>query len=179
MTAFNYGLKHDQDPAHMDQGVLFGLTANPVTAVPKQSHAEKPGENWLKLTELRHLLDTFSETPRIGWLIGRLLDLIVYCSGQRPYKLLAIRWNAVDWIERTLLVAAEVSKNKRLHLLLLTDTALVILRELHQQTGEAAYIFPKRYQPDEHILFSSLSQAVGVVDQIKAGKACPYRALRP
>lgn len=161
MAAFNYGLKHDNDPAHMDQGVLFGLTANPVAAVPKQSHAEKPGENWLKLTELRHLLDTFGEAPRVGWLIGKLLDLIVYCGGQRPYELLASRWDAVDWVERTLLVTAEVSKNKRPHLIPLTDSALAILRELHLQTGEAAYIFPKRRKPDEHILSSSLSQAVG------------------
>ena len=128
-SMFNHKLSND--PAHMDQGVLFGLTANPVTAVPKQSHVEKPGENWLKLTDLRHLLDTFSETLRIGWLIGRLLDLIVYCGGQRPYELLASCWNAVDWVERTLLVAAEVSKNKRPHLIPLTDTALAILREIH------------------------------------------------
>ena len=161
MTAFNFGLKHDHDPANMDQGVIFGLVANPVTPVPKQSHAEKPGENWLKLAELRHLLDTFGETAKIGWLIARLLELVVHCGGQRPYELLSSRWDAVDWVERTLLITEDVSKNKRPHLIPLTASALTILRELHQQTGSAAFIFPKRGQPSEHILACSMSQAVG------------------
>lgn len=161
MAAFNYGLKHDNDPAHMDQGVLFGLLANPVSAVPKQSHAEKPGDNWLKMDELRQLMETFGDTPRIGWLVGKLLDLIIHCGGQRPYELIASRWGAVDWVERTLLVTAEVSKNKRPHLIPLTDSALAMLREIHQRTGDEAYIFPKRGKPNEHMLSSSLSQAVG------------------
>lgn len=161
MAAFNYGLKHDHDPANMDQGVIFGLMMNPVTPVPKQSHVEKPGENWLKQPELLHLLETFSETPRIGWLIGKLLELIVHCGGQRPYELLSSRWDAVDWVERTVLITEGVSKNKRPHLIPLTESALTILRELHQQTGNATYIFPKRGQPSEHILACSLSRAVG------------------
>lgn len=160
MTAFNFGLKHDHDPANMDQGVIFGLVANPVTPVPKQSHVERPGENWLQLPDLRHLMATFSTTARVGWLVGKLLDLIVHCGGQRPYELLASRWNAVDWVERTLLITEDVSKNKRPHLIPLTESALTILREIHQQTGGTAWIFPKRGQPDQHMLAGSLSQAV-------------------
>ncbi|MHA6962875.1 tyrosine-type recombinase/integrase [Zobellella denitrificans] len=160
MAAFNYGLAHDNDPANMDQGVLFGLLSNPVAAVPKQSHAEKPGQNWLKLHELRHLLDTFGETAKIGWLVGKLLELIVHCGGQRPYELIASRWDVVDWVERTLLVTPDISKNKRPHLIPLTDSALTVLREIHSHTGETPYIFPKRGKPDEHMVSGSMAQAV-------------------
>ncbi|MFD1007956.1 tyrosine-type recombinase/integrase [Oceanisphaera ostreae] len=164
MAAFNYGLKHDNDPAHMEQGVLFALTANPVSVIPKQTHAEKPGQNWLKLPYLRELMTTFSDAHKVGTLIHQLLKLVVYCGGQRPYELLANRWESVDWVERTLLVPADLSKNKREHLIPLTDTSFSLLRELYHQTGICTHIFPKllrrQYSPNEHILSSSLSRAI-------------------
>lgn len=172
MAAFNFGLAHDHDPANMDQGVLFGLVVNPVAAVPKQSHVEKAGQNWLKLPELHHLLDTFEKTPRVGWQVGKLLSLLIHTGGQRPYELVASRWDAVDWQERTLLVTPEISKNKRAHLVPLTFSALNLLRELHQQAGDSPYIFPKRARPNEHMVPGSLSQAVDYYR--KANPDFPY-----
>lgn len=163
-AAFNYGLKHDNDPAYMEQGVLFDLSANPVSIIPKQTHAEKPGQNWLKLSYLCELMATFSNAHKVGWLIHKLLELVVHCGGQRPYELLANRWESVDWIERTLLVPTDLSKNKREHLIPLTESSIAILRELYQQTGSCIHIFPKlvrrKYSSDEHILSSSLSRAI-------------------
>lgn len=164
MAAFNYGLKHDNDPAHMVQGVLFALTANPVSVIPKQTHAEKAGQNWLKLPYLHELMATFSDAHKVGTLIHQLLKLVIYCGGQRPYELLANRWESVDWVERTLLVPADLSKNKREHLIPLTDTSFSLLQELYHQTGMCTHIFPKllrrQYSSDEHILSSSLSRAI-------------------
>ncbi len=53
MAAFNYGLKADNDPANHQQNVMFGLEMNPVSIIPKQSLAEKVGENWLRLNNCR------------------------------------------------------------------------------------------------------------------------------
>jgi hypothetical protein len=42
-AAFNYGLKHDNDPAKIGSDVLFGIVFNPVIAIPKQTAAESVG----------------------------------------------------------------------------------------------------------------------------------------
>lgn len=36
-AAFNFGLKHDNDPANMSTNTIFGIEYNPVSAVPKQT----------------------------------------------------------------------------------------------------------------------------------------------
>ena len=43
-AAFNYGLKQDLDPAVKHKRIKFGLKENPITVIPKQTNAEKPGK---------------------------------------------------------------------------------------------------------------------------------------
>jgi integrase len=69
-----------------------------------------------------------SKASKVGSLISQLLNLCVYTGGQRPHELVSSRWDAVNWEEKTLLVVAGVSKNKRDHLVPLTDSALEILK---------------------------------------------------
>lgn len=159
MAAFNYGLKHDNNPASMGRGVLFGLTDNPVRHIPKQQHAEKAGEGWLKLGELKQLLATFSDTLGVGWLTLKLLELIVFTGGQRPYELLTAQWQNINWIEKTLLVPAEFSKNKREHLLPLTNSALRVLEHIRDNSPASPWVFAQR-DTEQHVLTSTLAKAV-------------------
>jgi integrase len=160
-AAFNHGLKHDNDPAFIGADVLFGLSLNPVAAVPKQSHAEKVGENWLTLNETKHLLATFRNTNRVGPMPSYLLALCFYTGGQRPYELAASKWECIDWIDKTWTVKAEVSKNKREHLIPLTDTAISLLNELKAESGpHSDYIFAHGKAIDQHMRIDSLSKAI-------------------
>ena len=166
MAAFNYGLKHDNNPANMGRGVLFGLADNPVRNIPKQKHAEKVGDNWLKLDEVKQLLAGFGSAVGVGWLTAKLLELIIYTGGQRPYELLTARWENINWIEKTLLVPAEFSKNKREHLLPLTPSALQVLEHIRTNSPPSPWVFAQR-DPEQHVLTTTLAKAISYYRKAK------------
>ena len=160
MAAFNYGLQHDNNPATINAKAVFALKFNPVSNIPKQKAAERVGNNYLSLVELKEIVDDFSRTPRVGVLPHLLLKLCVFTGGQRPYELIASKWSSVDYENQTLLIIPEISKNKTPHLLPLTKAALDILEELRELSEESEYIFPKSNNPEEHLRTDSLSKAI-------------------
>ena len=161
MAAFNYGLKADNDPANHQQNVMFGLEMNPVSVIPKQSSAEKVGSNWLELEQLQELMSDFIKAPGVGQVVSHLLNLCIYTGGQRPHEIASSRWNAVNWKEKTLLIVADVSKNKRDHLVPLTDSALEILQNLQaQNTNDSTFIFPQKNDVEKHLRTDSFAQSI-------------------
>lgn len=160
VAAFNFGLKHDLNPAQAHTGVKFGLLTNPAQVVAKQSSAEKVGDNWLTLEEVRELLGTFHTVSRIGPMVSGLLRLCFETGGQRPYELAASRWESVNWKERTLLITAEVSKNKRPHLIALTESAVNTLKALQDQSEGGPFIFPHGSDSQQHLRTDSFSRAI-------------------
>jgi integrase len=162
MAAFNYGLKHDNDPANFIDEAKFGLVLNPVAAIPKQKDAERVGEHYLKLGEVMTLIgDLNNEHQRfnMGESIRNLILLCLFTGGQRPYELAASKWESVDWQQKTLLITPDISKNKRSHIIPLTDSALVVLQK-QQFNNESEFIFPHRLNTGEHIRLDSLSQGI-------------------
>ncbi|MDO6617437.1 site-specific integrase [Shewanella sp. 6_MG-2023] len=160
VAAYNFGLRHDLNPAQAHTGVKFGLLMNPAQVVAKQSHAEKVGENWLTLNEVQELLANFHRVNRIGPMVSALMGLCFYTGGQRPYELVASRWESVNWKEKTLLVTAEVSKNKRPHLIPLTDSAFTLLRNLQDESESGPFIFPRKNDHQQHLRTDSFSKAI-------------------
>lgn len=160
VAAFNFGLKHDLNPAQTHTGVKFGLLTNPAHVVAKQSSAEKVGNNWLTLEEVRELLSSFHTVGRIGPMVSGLLRLCFETGGQRPYELAASRWESVNWKERTLLITAEVSKNKRPHLIALTDSAINTLKAQQAQSEGGPYIFTHGNDHQQHLRTDSFSRAI-------------------
>jgi integrase len=161
LAAFNNGLRHDNDPASLNDNVLFGLTSNPVAIITRQKGAEKVGENYLLLPEVKELLVTFQQAHKVGELFANLLKLTFHTGGQRPYELAASEWSAIDWAEKSWLITKDISKNKREHLIPLTDTALNILHILKEQAKDSKFIFPKYRTPQEHARLDSFSQSIG------------------
>jgi integrase len=160
VAAFNFGLKHDLNPAQVHTGVKFGLTSNPAQVIAKQSNAEKVGENWLTIEEVKIVLNTFKNTNRVGSLVSDLMSLCFYTGGQRPYELVASRWISINWEEATLLITADISKNKRPHLLPLTEKSIGILSELHADSKDSEFIFPRRNDISQHLRTDSFSKAI-------------------
>ncbi|HCE4692391.1 TPA: integrase arm-type DNA-binding domain-containing protein [Vibrio parahaemolyticus] len=162
MAAFNYGLKHDNDPANFIDEAKFGLVLNPVAAIPKQKDAERVGEHYLKMGEVIGLIDDLNNEYgrfKMGDAIRNLILLCLYTGGQRPYELAASRWEAIDWQQKTLLITSDISKNKRPHLIPLTDSALVVL-ERQRLNNDSEFIFPHRFNATVHIRLDSLSQGI-------------------
>jgi len=160
MAAFNYGLKHDLDPAKEHKGVKFGLKTNPAQAVPKQTKAEKVGNNWLELSEVKALLDSFDMPDGIGATVTALLKLCFHTGGQRPYELAASKWESVNWLDKTLLITSDISKNKRESVVPLTGSAISILEALQTQACENLYIFPQKTNGQAHLRTNSLAKAI-------------------
>lgn len=166
MAAFNHGLKHDNDPANYIQDAKFGLTFNPVAGIPKQKSAEKVGDHFLSNNEVQQLLNDLKHEFtrfRMGENIRNLIQLCFYTGGQRPYELAATQWECIDWDNKTLLIKPEVSKNKRSHLIPLTDSAITILKlqqEITYERNESSFIFPHRFDLEQHIRLDSLSQSI-------------------
>ncbi|WP_392340720.1 tyrosine-type recombinase/integrase [Moritella marina] len=158
MTAFNCGLKHDNDPAVLVQNIKFGIESNPVVGIPKQKDG-KPGDNFLTIDETRHVIAAFIDTVAVGYKIDALLKLCFYTGGQRPYELCTSTWNNVDWKEKTLFIAAEFSKNNKPHLIPLTNSAINILRELENISKGSKFIFPQD-NIIKHLRTDSFSTAV-------------------
>ncbi len=162
MAAFNYGLTHDNDPANYIDEATFGLDINPVAGIPKQKDAERVGEHYLKMGEVMMLIDDLNneyQRFKMGESIRHLILLCLLTGGQRPYELAASKWEAIDWQQKTLLITPDISKNKRPHLLPLTDSALAIL-ERQRFDNDSEFIFPHRLHSGEHIRLDSLSQGI-------------------
>ncbi|MBY7844274.1 integrase arm-type DNA-binding domain-containing protein [Vibrio fluvialis] len=162
MAAFNYALEHDEDPANYIDEATFGLEINPVAGIPKQKDAERVGEHYLKMGEVMMLIDDLNneyQRFKMGESIRHLILLCLFTGGQRPYELAASKWEAIDWQQKTLLITPDISKNKRPHLLPLTDSALAIL-ERQRFNNDSEFIFPHRLHSGEHIRLDSLSQGI-------------------
>lgn len=144
-AAFNYGLKHDNDPANLNTQVIFGLVYNPVMAVPKQTHAAKVGDNWLRLDEVKQLISDETGKHFIPD-VFLLIKLCLFLGGQRPYEIMASKWSAVDFKARTFEITKDVSKNYRPNLIPLSDTAYKLFQELHCWNGGSEYLFPRTTQ---------------------------------
>lgn len=107
------------------------------------------------------LMGDFPKTPGVGCTVSLLLNLCAYVDGHRPHELASRRRDAANWKEKTLLVVADVSKNKRDPLVALTDLAVEILERLKaENVNDSPYIFPQRLDAGKHLRTDSFAQAI-------------------
>lgn len=159
-AAFQFGMLHDNNPAYRHKHSIFGLTFNPVAAVPKQSHVEKVGDNFLSFPEVRELLTRLPEENNLAFNVVMLLTLCFHTAGQRPYELVSSRWDAVDWDNRILEITPEVSKTRNAHFVPLSDSAIAALKILKMDESGSEYIFAHRTDPGKHYLTQSFAHAL-------------------
>ncbi|WP_028863862.1 tyrosine-type recombinase/integrase [Psychromonas aquimarina] len=159
-AAFQFGMLHDNNPAYRHRKSIFGLKFNPVAAVPKQSHVEKVGNNFLTLAEVKELLVRLPKEDNIAFNAVMLFTLCVYTAGQRPYELVASRWNAVDWENRVLEIKPEISKTGNAHFVPLSDSAIEALNILKMDETGSEYIFAHRIDPGKHYLTQSFAHSL-------------------
>jgi len=145
-AAFNYGLRHDNDPANLHSEFTFGLKVNPITAIPKQTDAEGVGNNFLELNEIQFVFENFLKASCVGIKSYLLLKLCFYSGGQRPNELCKVKKADINLSERVMLLPGGITKNKSDHLVPLTKTAVSIVEEAMAISG-GPYLFPQQYDP--------------------------------
>jgi len=161
-TAFKVGLDHDKDPAKRHTETLFNLKSNPVAYIPKQKSGEKIGTRFLSEIEVKKLLLFLDANENISEFSANIIKLCLYSGGQRPYELLTIKPNKVDFKNKVLEIPPEYSKNKKAHLLPLTDTIVSLLKWFHEKSEqkESSFLIYKNTNMEEHYRTDSLARAI-------------------
>ncbi len=138
-AAFQHGIKQDNDPRrYAEDGVMFNLQFNPVSAIPKQADFERVGDHVIPEVEIRTVWEVLSDKEVC---VSSVLKLALM-TGQRPGELIRLRWENFDLEERTMLIPSSVSKNGVDHLVPLDSIAMSVVEELYEATGGFECAFP-------------------------------------
>lgn len=125
----------------MSSEILFGISFNPVTAVPKQPNADKVGDRWLTWSETSSLLSgEYSEHFRQD--VEILIKLCFHLGGQRPIEVMSSKWESVNFKEQTFEIVGSISKNGLPNLIPLTGTAMDLFHQLRELSGSSEFLFP-------------------------------------
>ena len=147
-AAFTYGIHHDNDPKRMSSRIVFRIKRNPVADVPKDASVEGVGDRELSWQEIKALWELPDQA--LGRPYKLALQLLLATNGQRPNELIAAPLSEFDLETRIWSIPPARTKNKRWHLLPLTDMAIDLIdqvRALHGRKG--SYLFPKYGDPDK------------------------------
>jgi len=157
-AAFQQGLRRDHDPRnYLNRVVSFGLTSNPVAAVPRQDDFERVGQRVLSTEEVKTLWEVVE--GKLGVAAGSVLQLTLATGGQRAGELRRLTWDDLDLEQALLTIPEGVSKNKRAHVVPLGAMAMEILKRLEPASGNRRWLFPGRGE-DAPLQGTSLARSV-------------------
>jgi len=159
MSAFNFGIKFDNDPRYTHRGKKYLIDVNPVSSIPRQSSAEMPRDRVLSTQEIAVLLLHLNG----GYFSSQLaifIKILLLTGGQRPYELSVARWSDIDIENNVWTIRSNVSKNGNVHLVPLVESAIEQLKKLSELTGEGKLLFPKKYNLNESMPTSTLAQSI-------------------
>jgi len=138
-SMFSYGLKADHDPRRMADPILFSLTVNPVSAIPRDAGAETPGERVLSWAEVRSVWH--SET--LTWPARQAVRLLLL-TGARVNEVVQASWSEFDFEAGLWTLPVARSKNHRTLLTPILPLAAEMLGELRDIWADSAWLFPAR-----------------------------------
>jgi integrase len=184
-AAFELGRSRKRKGSMHAEAKRFDLRENPVDDTEPEE-GERPRDRHLSLEEVRAVWVGLAEpyeqevtvTTREGktrrqtqtWAPDPLMALAVrflLVTGQRVEEVLGASWDEFDEAERLWTIPADRRKNRgkntsrEPHLVLLTDLALDLLRQLaERRVDESPWLFPSPKDPERSVSPSTLSQAV-------------------
>ena len=138
-SMFSYGLKADHDPRRMSDPILFSLTVNPVSAIPRDAGAETPGERVLLWAEVRAVWHSESLT----WPARQAVRLLLL-TGARVNEVCQASWSEFDLEAGLWTLPAARSKNHRTLLTPILPLAAEMLGELRDIWPDSDWLFPAR-----------------------------------
>lgn len=141
---FAFGIQHDNDPRSVGASVLFGLSLNPVGAVPRNAAAESVGERVLSWEEIREIWHSGTMFPpqRLA------IRLLLATGGQRSGEVTRAHWSEFDLDAAVWWLPAARTKNKRDHGIPLTPLALSVLANIRETYHGAVWVFPANNNPE-------------------------------
>jgi integrase len=159
MAAFNFGIKFDHDPRYQHRGEKYNIDRNPVASIPRQSSAEKARDRLLSTQEVTNLLLHLNGSHFSIKMI-HFIKILLLTGGQRPYELSVAKWSDIDFDNRVWTIQSNVSKNKKIHLVPIVESAIEQLKDLSNLTGEGELLFPKKYNFHQSMPTSTVAQSI-------------------
>lgn len=163
-AAFNFALNNDHNPKYLNHDVRFGIKHNPISAIPKQTEAEKSGTHYMSWQEVAQLMidmeNRFHDLD-FAYQTRQVLRLCFYLGGQRPHEVVTIKWSEVNFEQRYVLVREEYQKVKKPHVVPLVDSAIKILQDLQAHNhDDSPFVFYKKTNYLEHMPTNTIAQAL-------------------
>jgi integrase len=176
-AAFNFALGYENNPKFRMRATKFGIENNPIANIPKQP--EKVGTHymtWEEVSQFLHDMDHRYKDLGLEYLTRQALKMFFHLYGQRPYEVLTLAWDQVDYTNRTVLIIEDFHKKKKNHLVPLTDSAMNILQDIKENTKDinSPFIFFNTANPAEHMDTNTTSKAI--LTYKKATKIRPFTA---
>ena len=148
-SLFQTALHHDHDPANIGSPVAFGITHNPVTAIPKQQVQAGTRDRALDWHELGVIFRTIDDPAVPGSPVTRTqIKLQLLLAGMHFSEVGWARWDEINFMRRVWDIPRRRgqgmagTKNARPHVLPLMDWALAEVQWLHRLTGHTEWLFP-------------------------------------
>ncbi len=133
---FAYGLQADNDPRRLDAPVLFGLSVNPLAAIPSGDPV-RVRDRSLSWAEIQALWNT----DEITWPARQACRLLLL-TGARVNEVAQASWAEFDLAAGTWLIPASRSKSKRDLLSPLTPWTVELLNEARAVWPTSLWLFP-------------------------------------
>ena len=134
-AAFRWAMQATHDYRVKDS-VDWGVRANPVEAVPRDTEAEKVGERALTIAELVEVL----QWARMGRGKAHKAVLLLALTGQRVREIVELR--AEQWDSRERLLTWRRTKTGTPHSIPVPKEAAQLLDVLAARAGAAGWLFP-------------------------------------
>ena len=157
MAAYSFGIRLDNDAIYATN-TNFRIEYNPVRDIPVPSKT-KPGERNLSVDEIRALwfgLDKSYMTHASKTTIR----LLFATGGQRVEEVLHMRWDELDFERKLWELSSSRTKNRKPHVVPLSDLAISLIEELDTSDEESEYVFPHKDKKDQPMPYHTISKAV-------------------
>lgn len=139
LAAFQFGLTSEYDVARKSDK-SYGLTSNPVAALPRHAEVEIARERSLSDGELCVFYHGIGNTPGVGALVASFLRFCITSGGQRPAQLLDTQWKDYNFEEKLLRIEDRKGRSGlRVHIIPLSDRSLELLEVIRLITGEFSH----------------------------------------
>ena len=127
-AAFNFGMKSAHD-YRQELRQAWGIKANPVQAVPKDTGASQPRDRALTATEIAVVWHGFSDARFAVETVAAVRLLL--CTGQRVLELLRVEAHEIDLVDKVWrMPAAKTKMGAAPHVVPLPDLAVEVFGQL-------------------------------------------------
>ncbi|MCP1676651.1 integrase [Natronocella acetinitrilica] len=164
-AVFKTGLHHDHNPAHVNSELSFGLSMNPMDAIPSQPPSAATRDRALDFSELARIWTALPFAPGSP-IMKAEVKLQLLLGGMHFTEVGQARWSEFDLTKSLWEIPANRgsneagTKNRRPHIMPLCPMALEELKYLKEFTGSTPFLFPNTRRDDAPMSSTAPAQFV-------------------